>query len=188
MPLSTRESIIALAENHIQQNGYNAFSYYDIAIQLGIKNAAVHYYFPKKEDLLKAVLDKSEQHFQNMVELSKHNDINYMDKLNRFLEIYDYNLNRQNRVCLMGALATDLFTLPAHLRPALNQLVEAMKNWLTQILEEARNAGEFKFDGVASDRAALICSSMAGALQLARVLGNKEYEVIKSQLIKDLIK
>ncbi|MEM6362754.1 MAG: TetR/AcrR family transcriptional regulator, partial [Bacteroidota bacterium] len=74
MPLSTRESIIALAENHIQQNGYNAFSYYDIAIQLGIKNAAVHYYFPKKEDLLKAVLDKSEQHFQNMVELSKHND------------------------------------------------------------------------------------------------------------------
>ncbi|MEO1096387.1 MAG: TetR/AcrR family transcriptional regulator [Bacteroidota bacterium] len=188
MPLSTRESIIALAENHIQQNGYNAFSYYDIAVQLGIKNAAVHYHFPKKEDLLKAVLDKSEQHFQNMVELSKHNDINYMDKLNRFLKIYDDNLNRQNRVCLMGALATDLFTLPAHLRPALNQLVEAMKNWLTQILEEARNAGEFKFDGVASDRAALICSSMAGALQLARVLGNKEYEVIKSQLIKDLIK
>ncbi|MEM7109830.1 MAG: TetR/AcrR family transcriptional regulator [Bacteroidota bacterium] len=187
MPLSTKESIVALAENHIQQNGYNAFSYHDIAMQLDIKNAAVHYHFPKKEDLLIAVVEKSEQHFLNMVEVSKTADKSCLDKLNRFLRIYDNNLDRQNRVCLMGALATDLFTLPAHLRPALNRLVETMKGWLTETLKEARDTGEFQFDGVASDRAALICSSMAGALQLARVLGNKEYKAIKYQLIKDLI-
>lgn len=187
MPLSTKESIIALAENHIQQNGYNAFSYHDIAIQLDIKNAAVHYYFPRKEDLLHAVLEKSKRHFQNLVEVSKRDDKSYMDRLNRFLKIYDDNLNRQNRVCLVGALATDLFTLPLPMRPALTQWVETMKGWLTEILEEARNTGEFRFDGVASDRASLICSSMAGALQLARVLGNKEYKAIKFQLIKDLL-
>ncbi|MEM6522737.1 MAG: TetR/AcrR family transcriptional regulator [Bacteroidota bacterium] len=188
MTLSTKESIIALAENHIQQNGYNAFSYHDIARQLGVRNAAVHYHFPKKEDLLMAVVEKSERHFQNMVETSRSNDNTYLEKLNRFLKIYDDNLDRQNRVCLVGALATDLFTLPTHLRPALYRLVESMKDWLAEVLNEARNKGEFMFDGSAFDRAALICSSMAGALQLARVLGNKEYEAIKSQLIKDLTK
>ncbi|MEM9858465.1 MAG: hypothetical protein AAF843_13970 [Bacteroidota bacterium] len=111
-----------------------------------------------------------------------------MSKPDRFLKIYDDNLNKENRICLIGALATDLFTLPIHLRPVLNELIQVMKDWLTHILDEARNAGELNFTGAASDRAALICSSMAGALQLARILGNKEYEVIKSQLIKDLIK
>ncbi len=187
MPLSTRDSIVALAENYIQLNGYNAFSYHDIATKLGVKNAAIHYHFPKKEDLLKAVLAKSERHFNNMVQVSQRMDRTHTEKLYRFLKIYDDNLNRTNRVCLMGALATGLFTIPDHLHPALHQLVVAMKLWLVQILEGARDNGEFTFEGQSEDRAALICSTMAGALQLARVLGNGEYEKIKSQLIKDLI-
>ena len=44
----TREKILELGENLIRTKGYNAFSYQDISSKLGIKNAAVHYYFPTK--------------------------------------------------------------------------------------------------------------------------------------------
>lgn len=188
MALSTRESIIALAENHIQQNGYNAFSYHDIAVELGIKNAAVHYHFPKKEDLLKAVIKKWERHFLNFTAVSDKDYISHLEQLERFLKIYDRNIDNHYRVCLVGAMATDLFTLPTDMRPQLNKLVSTMKGWLSEVLEKGRKAGEFGFKGSAADRAALVCSSMTGALQLARVLGKDEYEAIKSQLIKDIKK
>ena len=47
----TREEILNTAESLWQHRGYNAFSYHHIAVQLGIRNAAIHYHFPGKEDL-----------------------------------------------------------------------------------------------------------------------------------------
>ncbi len=46
----TRERILELGENFIRTKGYNAFSYQDISSELGVKNAAIHYYFPSKEN------------------------------------------------------------------------------------------------------------------------------------------
>ena len=47
----TDEQILNAAEDLLQRRGYNAFSYHHIAIQLGVRNAAIHYHFPSKEDL-----------------------------------------------------------------------------------------------------------------------------------------
>lgn len=184
--LSTKENIIAIAEYQIQQHGYNAFSYHDIASELGVKNAAIHYHFPKKEDLLEEVINKAQRNFQRLAEKSELEDSSHMQKLFRFLKIYDDNLDRDNRVCLIGSLATDFFTLPGALHPQLESLVVTLKVWLSDILEQGRKKNEFQFAGSSEDRAALICSSMAGALQLARVLGNDEYQAIKSLLINDI--
>ena len=48
---NTRGAILDAAEELLQRRGYNAFSYHHIAVQLGIRNAAIHYHFPAKEDL-----------------------------------------------------------------------------------------------------------------------------------------
>lgn len=47
----TRERILELGEELILTKGYNGFSYQDISTALGIKNAAIHYYFASKENL-----------------------------------------------------------------------------------------------------------------------------------------
>ena len=54
----TREEIIDLAEDLIRQNGYNAFSYSDIAAMLEVRPAAIHYHFPSKSDLGVAVIER----------------------------------------------------------------------------------------------------------------------------------
>ena len=98
--MSTKEKILDLAEHYIQHNGYNGFSYHDISSVLGIKNAAVHYHFPKKEELANEVIKKAQVQFENIVEKAEVYDVTYTDKVRRFLTIYDNNLRKENRVCL----------------------------------------------------------------------------------------
>jgi len=62
----TREKIIELGESLIRTKGYNAFSYQDISSELGIKNAAIHYYFPSKENLGTSIVKTNIQRFEEM--------------------------------------------------------------------------------------------------------------------------
>src|SRR4051812_32859483 len=47
----TRERIMAAARRTVQARGYNALSFRDLAAEVGIKSASVHYHFPTKGDL-----------------------------------------------------------------------------------------------------------------------------------------
>ena len=60
----TRDQILDLAENLLLDKGFNGFSYKHIAEQLGVKNAAIHYYFPAKSDLGTALVERYRRHFQ----------------------------------------------------------------------------------------------------------------------------
>jgi AcrR family transcriptional regulator len=49
--MSTHDSLIELTDTLIQQNGYQGFSYADLADGLGIRKASIHYHFQTKTDL-----------------------------------------------------------------------------------------------------------------------------------------
>ena len=53
---NTRERIIDKAFQLMLQRGLNGFSYRDISEPLGVKNAAIHYHFPNKSGLVKALI------------------------------------------------------------------------------------------------------------------------------------
>lgn len=42
----TRAAILDIAERLVQERGFNGFSYADVAVELGITKAALHYHFP----------------------------------------------------------------------------------------------------------------------------------------------
>ncbi|MFB6280120.1 MAG: TetR/AcrR family transcriptional regulator, partial [Salinibacter sp.] len=48
---ATADRILDLAQDRIQQRGYNAVSYGDLAEDLDLTTAAIHYHFPSKADL-----------------------------------------------------------------------------------------------------------------------------------------
>src|SRR3989442_14712284 len=60
----TREEIFNSAEELWQRRGYNGFSYHHIAVQLGIRNAAIHYHFPSKENLGVALIQRYRNRFR----------------------------------------------------------------------------------------------------------------------------
>ena len=79
----TSERILDIAERLVQTRGFNNFSYADIASELGITTASLHYHFPGKAELGQALitryaerfsqaLDQIEQHQPNARASSRH--------------------------------------------------------------------------------------------------------------------
>lgn len=54
--VNTSQQIIEIALPLMIERGYNAFSYADITERLEIRKASIHYHFPNKSDLGRAVV------------------------------------------------------------------------------------------------------------------------------------
>ena len=55
--LQTRAQIVAAAERHFAERGFEATRLEDVAAEVGIRRAAIFYYFSDKQELYAAVLD-----------------------------------------------------------------------------------------------------------------------------------
>ncbi|HEY1566924.1 MAG TPA: helix-turn-helix domain-containing protein, partial [Solirubrobacteraceae bacterium] len=52
----TRTRILDTAERLVQTRGFNGFSYADVATELGVTKASLHYHFPGKAELGEALI------------------------------------------------------------------------------------------------------------------------------------
>ena len=55
----TRQRILDVAEQLLLERGYAGFSYQDIADAVGIRKASIHHHFPAKEDLGRAIIERT---------------------------------------------------------------------------------------------------------------------------------
>jgi AcrR family transcriptional regulator len=184
---NTKRTIMDLAETFIQEKGFNGFSYAHIAKELDVKNAAIHYHFPSKEELACAVIQRYRDRFQLWIHNSRIKDLPPQDKLDWFLSIYTNTRADNGKVCLAGSLETEFHTLPASLREQTEALTRELLTWLQGTLQEGKEAGVFHFRGDAASKAALILSSLQGALQLARALGTDKFHAVVQQHKQDLL-
>ncbi len=183
---NTRRAILDLAESFLQERGFNGFSYAHIAFELGVKNAAIHYHFPSKEDLGCAVVKRYRDRFQLWINNTRVKDLSPQEKLDWFFGIYANLRADHGKVCLAGSLETEFNSLPDSLRQQTEGLTGELLAWLGSTLEEGRGTGAFRFRGDPADKAALILSSLQGALQMARALGAEKFYAVIEQHKQDL--
>lgn len=181
----TRERILELGEELILNKGYNGFSYQDISNVLGIKNAAVHYYFPTKENLGVSILKTNTQRFDEMVENMQSRNFDEWHQLEAFMKIY-LKSNRENKICLIGSLGTDINTLSDPMKNELQKMVGRILEWLEIILEDGRKKGLFSFTPPAHDQALQLLSSLVAGLQLARILNKSDFKIIHQTIWENL--
>lgn len=184
---NTQRAILDLAESLLQDKGYNGFSYAHIAAELGVKNAAVHYHFPSKEELGCAVIQRYRDRFKLWINNSRVRDLSPEEKLDWFFNIYTNTRADHGKVCLAGSLETEFNSIPDSLRAQTQALTKELLVWLQATLGEGRDAGVFHFSGEPTDKAALILSSLQGALQMARALGTAKFHAVIGQIKKDLL-
>ncbi|HCW07810.1 MAG TPA: TetR/AcrR family transcriptional regulator, partial [Cytophagales bacterium] len=133
--ISTKDQIIQLSDTLIRDQGYNAFSFYDIAQKLKIKNSSIHYYFPTKTDLGIALLEKHTERLRQLENSVEGKDA--MTKIRAFLSIYNV-IHEEDRVCIVGSLATDLKTIEPKMAKALKAFANEILEWVTSILKEGK--------------------------------------------------
>ena len=174
-----------LGEELIVKRGYNAFSYQDISSEMGIKNAAVHYYFPSKSSLGTSIVKNNIHRFEEMTDNMNIRELDDWQQLESFLKIYLRN-NREQKICLMGSLGPDFNTLPEPTQQELARMTGIVIDWLTDLLKRGRENGSFVFKGEPKDRALVILSNMIGSLLLARILDRSDFKLIYHAIIDDL--
>lgn len=181
--MSVKETIVKLGDHLIRDKGYNAFSFYDISRKLKIKNASIHYHFPTKTDLGISILKFHDSKLD--VLMNSVSGKSPMVKLKAFLSIYS-NIRTEDRVCLVGSLATDLKTVDAGMAKELKAFAGKILQWVTGILQEGRDQKVFEFSGSARTRALLVITNMLAALQLSRLTGEKDFYVIQEAVLREL--
>ncbi len=168
---NVQDNILDIAENLIQTQGYNAFSFRDIAAAAGIKTSSIHYYFPAKADLGKAVVTRHiEILHTELIKLLENKAISYKKKINLFLDSIITNTYGDNKkMCLGGMLASDVLTLPESIQLEVRAFFNRLQKWLEQLLTQGKTAGDFHFTGTAKKEAEFILALLEGSLLLARL-------------------
>lgn len=183
---NTRDKIIDMAFELMLQRGMNGFSYRDIAEPLGVKNAAIHYHFPNKSDLVKALIKDN----HDVLRKSTAEFMAYGGPARPQLEgLFHFTLKQcrcGRPICMVGALSIDYDDLDDDIKDANDRFMRDSVGWLTKVMEAGREQDEFRFEGEASSKAVSILAMIQGARQLARVHGLDYLENIFQQIRTDL--
>ncbi len=181
----TKQEIIRIGKSLIRMYGYNAFSYADISKELNIKNAAVHYHFRGKEDLLAGILDNYMEEYQQLGKHLQASSLTALQKLEKFIERYS-TLAECNCICIIGSVASDYNTLPESVKEKTTQLIGLAVSMIEKILLEGKRKGELHFEESARTRTLLLLTNLAAGVQLARISGKKDYDAIRKAAISQL--
>ena len=182
----TADRILDLAERLVQTRGFNGFSYADIASELGLTKASLHYHFPTKADLGLRLIERYSEAFMGALTAVDETEIDAREKLRTYAAIYSGVL-RENRMCLCGMLAADYATLPDSMKAAVTQFFDMNERWLATMLEQGRSAGDLRFAGEPLEVARLLVSSLEGAMLVARSFGDvSRFQSITERLLGDL--
>ena len=185
-PVHTSERILDLAERLVQTRGFNGFSYADIAGSLGVTKASLHYHFPAKAELGLRLIARYEKGFLEALALIDKQVKKPAEKLRRYAAIYADVLG-DDRMCLCGMLAAEYATLPKAMQKEIKHFFDENERWLIAVLDQGRRADELEFSGAPREVAALLVSSLEGAMMLARSHGEpKRFRAVADRLIRDL--
>lgn len=168
----TKTKIMDLAECLTQQKGFNGFSYLDIAEEIGIKAASIHYHYKCKDDLAIAIVERTHKShmegFQNL-------EVEYNTPEERLLQliVYFQGYVAEQKFCLCGMMAAELHSVSAKVKSRLENYFTEFQEWL---------ANQFKQMGHtnASLRALQFLSALEGSLLLARL--RQEPNIIQEAL------
>jgi TetR/AcrR family transcriptional regulator, transcriptional repressor for nem operon len=167
----TAARILDVAERLVQVRGFNGFSYADVAAEMGITKAALHYHFPGKADLGEALISRYASRFIAALASVDATGGTATSRLARYADLY-LQVLRNQKMCLCGMLAAEYQTLPQPMQHAVLTFFDQNETWLAAVLDQGRYDGSLQFGGSARDTARLIIGSLEGAMLVARTYGD----------------
>lgn len=174
--MSTKQDILAISKDLIQEFGSNGFSYQDIADKLKIKKASIHYHFPKKNDLLLELIHYYSDCLKKFLhDLDNDKEQSFKSKFEKYLQMYAELSSSGKQICLCGILAGEIMTLPKEFRKEVAKFFDIHKEWLKRLIDKAQDDGEILSTKNSNLWANEILSALQGGLIISRVNSDKLY-------------
>ena len=154
-----RTALMDLAEVYLRKGGYNAFSFGDLAREMKITTATVHYYFPSKADLVVAIIERHTERLLAFVATATDGD-------RPVLDVYKAHFRRaiadNDQMCVAGVLAVEADGLPEKVLKQARVFFDCCVGDLSRRLRERD----------AERQAIHIIATLEGAQLLARAFGD----------------
>jgi TetR/AcrR family transcriptional regulator, transcriptional repressor for nem operon len=158
---ATEERILDLAQGLMQTLGYPAFSYNDVATELGVTKAAIHYHFGSKIDLGLAVTRRYRTAFATALAEIDSAEPKAVKRLALYVGLFAKSL-AGGRVCLCGLLAADDRNVPDLIRMEVLAFFDEQTTWLKRTLKDTG-----QMSAVAERRSEALLAGLEGALIIA---------------------
>lgn len=128
---TTREHIVAAADQLFYQRGYDHTSFSDIADSVQISRGNFYYHFKSKDQILNAVITVRLADTRKMLEQWEMDGELPADRIRSFINILIVNRADIKRYgCPVGTLSSELAKLNHTSQPEANELFKLFRTWL----------------------------------------------------------
>ncbi|MBV8115808.1 MAG: helix-turn-helix transcriptional regulator [Silvibacterium sp.] len=163
-------SIMDIAERQIRVGGYGAFSFRDIAAEVGIKSASIHYHFPTKENLTVAVLKRYTARVSDYIDELYESE---RDPVKLMAKAFGDPVHSADRLCPCINLGAAIGDVPAEVS---KEVAAYYRMWVVKM--EAL--------GLKRQKATTVMAALVGAQLLARVFDDvKAYDDAAEEVVRE---
>ena len=128
---STRDQIVAAADQLFYQQGFESTSFADIAAAVNISRGNFYYHFKTKDDILDAVIDLRLANTQIMLQQWEQQGNQPQDRIRCFIHIL---ITNQSKIllygCPVGTLTSELAKLNHHALDRAGEVFSVFRTWL----------------------------------------------------------
>lgn len=151
-----KTAIMDSAERRMRIGGFDGFSFREIAVDVGIKSASVHYHFPTKEDLAVAVIHRYTDWVAEYIDEKFETE---SDPIKVWSRAFRGTLHSPERMCPATVLGASAYALPA-------QVAMEVKRFFVMCLDKLTEKG------LSKEAATEFLSTITGAMVVAIALGD----------------
>ena len=160
------DTILDAAEKRVRRSGYSNMSFRDVAQDVGIKSASVHYHFPKKQDLGVALVDRYMARFETRLTMIDQDTLE--TAIEDFVRLYAEALVMDESICLCAALGAEAMGIDPELRKETGQFFKMNIEWLENLFSKHPSK-------TASLRATEIVATLQGSMILSATTGQRTH-------------
>lgn len=177
--MSKKDELLKAAEVKVRSGGYSNFSFRDLAAEVGIKSASVHYHFPTKSDLGAELARRYTENFLSALgqpsDIIKRGD----DPIACYIEQFRTALVEDRSMCLCGLLGAETDALPKAVQAETKRFFLKNIDWL----EKAYLFKDSKSHNTAKTNAIKTISMLEGAMMISKTLNdNSAFEQAVAEL------
>jgi TetR/AcrR family transcriptional repressor of nem operon len=167
MENNTATKILDVAQDMVCNRGYSAFSYADISKQVGIRKASIHYHFPAKDELVRALVKRYREGMARQCNLIAKSNTSPDQQLIQFADLYRNGL-KQDHICMCSMLSADFAVLPGYVQDEIQAFFRETEAWLTQLLQQGQDTQLWHCQPSVEQEAKGLIALLQGAQLLAR--------------------
>ncbi len=148
--------ILEAAERRIRRGGFEAVSYRDLAADVGIKAASVHYHFPQKALLGAAVVDRYSDKLAAALGPVDRTQATAAEHLQRLCNCYAAAVQQDGMICLGCMLGAESQDLPEAVAAAARRFFTRLLAWVEAALGNRADAATLAVQAIGTLQGTMI--------------------------------